>query len=349
MNDSPPPNPDTTVTPVPEPTSDRRRLALAAVVASTVAVGGIAAGSHFASADRASLVSATESAAPADDTGDDEREPVESDEATDDEDAPADDTEPDSETDGTDTDDSNGGFDEIEERFEEFDACLAEQLPDLFGDDGVFGDGDIEFDDEPFIDGEFGPFDGNGSVTVVVPGGDEDDGEFVVVDFGEGDGSVTVTKTGDDVNVETSGDAEQLDLDALEAEWDDTADEWEADWEERSDEIDAAHDACADLLPDFDLGDVDFGDFELPEIDLDDIADLSDIDPTDFGLPEDFDLSELELPDLSEIDIENLDPTDFGLPEDFELPEFDLDDLDLGDIELPAEFDDLLADIGLGN
>ncbi len=96
---------------------------------------------------------------------------------------------------------------ELEAAFEEFEACLAEQ--------------GIDFDEEIEALGE-GP-------VVFVEGEDSE----TMAAFGDGDGSVTVTKTGDDVVVVTTGDVEQVELD----------------FEAMDEEFEAAHEACEELLP----------------------------------------------------------------------------------------------------
>ncbi len=63
----------------------------------------------------------------------------------------------------------------------------------------------LPFDLEQLDTGDFGVFDGDGSVTVTGPDG------VSVVDLGE-NGSVTVTKDGDDVTISTDGDATVSDL-----------------------------------------------------------------------------------------------------------------------------------------
>jgi hypothetical protein len=80
------------------------------------------------------------------------------------------------------------------------------------------------------------PFDPSGTVSV-------DDGTDApaLYDFGEGDGTITVTKTGDDINVTTSGDVDTLDLGALDELWAEHAEQFES---------------CNELLPD------------LPDLDL---------------------------------------------------------------------------------
>jgi hypothetical protein len=130
-----------------------------------------------------------------------------------------------------DADDLPEGLAEIEEKFEAFEACLAENGVDFekfegetdhpgFGFD--FDHFDLEgldleeFDPENFDPAEldklfeekFGDFDGEGfelfdigpDVSVM------DDGELTIADFGDGDGTITVTKTGDDISVTSTGD-----------------------------------------------------------------------------------------------------------------------------------------------
>lgn len=94
--------------------------------------------------------------------------------------------------------------------FEEFDVCLAEQLGDLDGPAvGTVGFGTV--------------------VHVETPGG------FEMIEFGEADGTVTITGNAEGVTVSTDGDVTVIDEAAMEAEWA---------------EFDAAHEACEQLLPD---------------------------------------------------------------------------------------------------
>lgn len=98
--------------------------------------------------------------------------------------------------------------------FSQFDLDLDVELgdwdPDEFALDlDEFFDGlpfDLEDFDAEF--GDFGMFDGEGSVTVAGPDG------VSVVDLGE-NGSVTVTKDGDDVTISTDGDATVSELSDL--------------------------------------------------------------------------------------------------------------------------------------
>jgi len=155
-----------------------------------------------------------------------------------DEDADVEDAEPESDIDEGEIEDQeadDGDFDdlfaEMEEQFEEFEACLAEngvefekfddtleipefdieefelddidpeKLEELFGD--MFGDlEDFEF---PEFDGDFefdfteelGP-----DVSVM------NNGELTIADFGDGDGTITITKSGDEITVTSTGDVE---------------------------------------------------------------------------------------------------------------------------------------------
>lgn len=115
---------------------------------------------------------------------------------------------------------------DIDEKLEAFEACLAENGIDFEKFDGPmdhhgFGFGfdhlDLEeFDPEnfdpaeldKFFDEKFGDFDREGfelfeigpDVSVM------DDGELTIADFGDGDGTVTITKSGDDISVTSTGD-----------------------------------------------------------------------------------------------------------------------------------------------
>ncbi len=265
-------------TATPTPTSTRRRHAVTAAITSVVLVGGVIAGTQFASADEPTLEPddtdepAVEAADTSDVDGHDETDPTDADEhdeawaaheACMGEQLGIDlggDEPTDAELDALDAitderwDAADAACDSLlpEEilaelaAFEEYEQCLDEQLGEL----------GIEFVDEPY----------HGSV--VVEG--VDDVEFF--DFGDGDGTVTITKVGDAITTSTDGDVTVVDLDALDAEWE----EHEAAW-------DQAHEACESLLPEDafidDLFDEDVDDEfddefddELPEDDSDDDA-----------------------------------------------------------------------------
>lgn len=322
MTELPPPDPSQTpVSMTPEgppaepPTgpSTRTKMALAAAVAATVAVGGVAIGSQFASADRASIAST--SATQTDDPVDDES-----------------DTDDSSDSDDTTDDDTTIGDvvslpDDFVAQVEAYDACLAEQLPEVFGDGGLL--------DVPFTGW-------NGTVTVSGPGVDDgafadDLGGFTLVEFGDGDGSVTITKTGDDISVTTSGDATTVDMSKV-------GDEFDAAWDQYGEQIKAAEQACRDLLPDIGAIDVDLGE-------LDELIDLGELGPKIDELLGDLDSGELE----SKIDemFENFDSGDFEMRLDELLGDLTSGDLEFGQFGfdedggfvLPPEVEEMLDEI----
>ncbi len=99
---------------------------------------------------------------------------------------------------------------------------------------------------------------------------------------------------------------------------------------------------CADLLPgadDFggvdlsllDLDDLDLSTIDLSTIDLDSLE-IGDFDPADFGLPTDFDLSDIDLGGLS----------DFELPD---IGDLETSDLDLGNVEFGTEVLEVVSDV----
>jgi hypothetical protein len=205
----PPPAPTAQPTATPPPTS-RRHLVVAAVAATALGIGGLAVGSQFAAADGDEP---TDQPATADDTiveqpiDDTPAEPTTSgvdpaDDASVD-DGPADDASVD--------DDGHPGpwdlpaLDELGAAFEDFETCLSEQFPDLM-DGGWLGQdadaspdaGDQKFDE--LLDG---------TVTVFSPGAEG--GALEVLDFGEGDGTITITRRDGEITVSTEGDVESLD------------------------------------------------------------------------------------------------------------------------------------------
>lgn len=228
--------------PMPEPETAapaprRGRMALVALLAAGLVAGGIAGVSQLASADQPELATA----APDDSEGSDELLPSD-DESTDDvdnDDAGTDDG--DVSVDGEIVIDMGGDepivldLGEIEGDVSQLTECIG--LPafefDLDGDVGDFG-GFGEWDPETFdleelfgdeffeqlpaldelfgefdVDGEFGTFeDFGGSITVTGPDG------VSVIDLGEG-GSVTITKNGDELTIESTGDANVQELDDL--------------------------------------------------------------------------------------------------------------------------------------
>ncbi len=164
-------------------------------------------------------------------------------------------------------------IEQMQEEWAAFDGCLvdqgvltAEELEEMYAypedwEDGDFEDFD-EFDDE--FDGDHSDFDGDyGDMAFATV---ESDGELTFIEFGEEDGSVTITKNGNDITVSSTGDVfqETIDLDAeIDAEFLDDGDyedfdgdfdgEWtpemEAELEAEMAEWDAAFEACEDLAP----------------------------------------------------------------------------------------------------
>jgi hypothetical protein len=136
-------------------------------------------------------------------------------------------------------------FDMIAERIEGFDPADGTCPSFPPGMDMMFGEDFAAFEDclteqlgdEPFdVDaGPFGPEFGPGSPANVIvdtsAGNGEGPGDLGMYEFGEGDGTISVTKTDGEVLVDVDGDVTQLDIGKPDAEWS------------------AAHEACADLLP----------------------------------------------------------------------------------------------------
>ena len=225
----------------------RLRTAAISLVATTLAVGSIAIGSQLVSASSSSV---------GDESVD---QPVEPDQADDGEVV----------EDPVEGDPGEGGDDVATEPPEDSEYCFFSAAP--FGED-VFGSGDADlaqiddffgelFDkageactslipadlEEEFaawaafdeclgeqlgIDGGFA-LPAIGSVTVDIPS--EDGFDFAIYDFGEGDGSITIVKNGDGVSVSTDGDVSEFDDFSL---------------GEMDEEFEAAHEACAEFLPD---------------------------------------------------------------------------------------------------
>jgi hypothetical protein len=243
MTSLPPPTP-IAEPPTTPPTGSRRRLVLAAVAATALGVGGLVAGSTLASAD----------------------------------DEPADETIDDDERVGDGTWDMPS-LDELDTAFEDFEACLSEQLPDLVGG----GWHDVDGGELPDI-GQLGEaFDEllGGTVTVFTPGAE--DGDLTLLDFGEGDGTITITQTDGEITLSIDGDVENLETSLPD-------------------------------LGDLDLGDLDLGDFDLGDFDLGDL-DLGDLDLGDIDLG-DIDLGDI---DLGDIDLGDIDLGDTGFEPDPEL------------------------------
>jgi len=265
MTPFPPPAPDDRRPAPTEPSTSagsRRPLAIAALAIAALGVGGVVAGSQLV-------------AAAADDSGDESDTPDQND--TDDGGGPTDDTEQPSNddleelTDIFDLDEDDlgglldlgglfgldeldlGGFDlgEFGTSFEEFDECMANELPDLEARvDDVFGDFDDALGDlleSGEWDAALGELLGD-SVTVF--DADSDD-LLTVLDFGDGDGSITITRTDGAIEINTSGDVVTID-DGLSFEMPDfQMPEFESD-----PEVEAALEECEALLPDGGLFDI---------------------------------------------------------------------------------------------
>lgn len=268
------PSPDskgTTVTPFPPPTppapigepdaappsGSRRRLVIAAVAATAIGVGGVVAGSQLVAADDENTTgepAPTDEAEPIEDEQV-EAEPVEDEQVdTDPADQPIDndsDDEADSSDDEHDGDWKFPALDELQTSFSEFEQCLAEQLPDL--EDGGWMDIDSgELPDIGDWDTAFEDLLG-GSVTVFAPGAA--DGDLTLLDFGDGDGTITITQTDGEIVVSTDGDVDTVDAGLLDlAELPDIADLADltdlADFEFEPDpEVEAAFEDCVSTLP----------------------------------------------------------------------------------------------------
>jgi len=206
----------------------------------------------------------------------------------------------------------NGDADvaKFEDAFKDFDTCLADagvDIPGALGGvfNGVFeGQVDGLFEGE-FFDHEFEdkfPLDLGAVVSVM--NGDS----LSVAEFGDGDGTITITKTGDDISVSSTGDVTvddiDFDIDGMELDGLD----FDLELGELGEEFEAFEDAlssCEDLLPEdlldgaFFLDDGFFGGegFNLDHFDLDDF-DLDDFDLDDFDL-DDFTHDDSEDADVS--------------------------------------------------
>ncbi len=267
----PPPNPDQQI--VPSPTSasggSPRRTASIVALTSGLLVGGVLVGSQFVSANTPSVAD----------------EPTTSSTDVPDTEAPADDTTESGQHEDGGQEPGWMEFDslfeldpEVTAQFEEFDACISEQLGDLdlLGGFDVIGDvatSSFEEFDFDFPEG-FEPPPG-----VFVEAGD-DTGFY---EFGDGDGTITITKSGDEISVESDGDVnvQTFELPDFGPDGDfsfpELTPEQQAEFDAKTAEIDAAWEAadsaCGDLLPDiiggmldgaFDGGVFSGGPFEIP-------------------------------------------------------------------------------------
>ena len=201
----------------------------------------------------------------------------------------ADDADPDPALAETDADDA--GVAKFEDAFRAFDTCLADAgvgFPDVL--DGVFPDvldGLFEGEFDGVFKGEFdGLFEGEfedefpvdlGAIVSVMNGD-----SLSVAEFGDGDGTVTITKTGDEISVSSTGDVTvddiDFDIDGMEL------DGFDLDLGELGEEFQAFEDAlssCEESLPEdlldgglfFGGGAFDWDDFTHDDADKD--ADVS--------------------------------------------------------------------------
>lgn len=250
MNTFPPPQPDLE----PASSSSRKHLVLASAAATALAVTGLALGSQLADATNEAPDSTTEPAEePDSDAAQDHDENTQNsgdDEETEDDDQAGDDF----------IDFDTGEYDEL---YDAFDTCMAEQLPDLLGGQPIDILGDEMFDE---FDTDFG--DEAGSVTIHQPGdGVNEFGDLSFLDFGEGDGSITISKTDGEISIATDGDVEQIDeieffdfdqLDGSEFEDGDlqiSAEEL-AEFEKFEQQLEDASEACESTLPELDEDDL---------------------------------------------------------------------------------------------
>ena len=139
--------------------------------------------------------------------------------------------------------------------------CLVDRLGDLTPAD--LPDFDLDGLDLPFLDElDLGDLDLDGldlgDLDLGELGGEWMEPHVIVfdgdlpsfIDFGDGDGSVTITKTGDEITVTTDGDVTVEQLDAI---------------------VDGVLEGLPEIDPnDFDLGDLDLGDLDLGDLDLGD-------------------------------------------------------------------------------
>jgi hypothetical protein len=251
----PPPNPDQqitpTSTPAARPAGSRRRTASIVALTSGLLVGGVLVGSQFASANTPGVDDdpTTSTEGPdAEVPNDDSNEPT-----TEETDGESDAEQ--SDWDKADWLDLGGLFDldpEVVAQFEELEACISEQLGglDVFGEDGVVP----PF--EKLEDFGFDMLEGFEIPSGVFVEAGDDTGFY---EFGDGDGTITITKSGDDVSVSSEGDVnvQNFELPDFGTDGDfsfpELTPEQEAELDSKWAEIDskwqAADAACGDLVP----------------------------------------------------------------------------------------------------
>ncbi|MEM8621864.1 MAG: hypothetical protein AAGF73_19340 [Actinomycetota bacterium] len=138
--------------------------------------------------------------------------------------------------------------------------------------------------------------DGGPLVIVANP---NNDGELQIIEFGDGDGSITIERSGDDITVGTDGDITTT-----------TGDDIITSLDDLFADLGTALDACQQSLPPIPpLGDI-FDDFNLEEFDFDQLPGLEDFD---------FD----QLPGLEDFDFDQFQNFEF----EFNLDDFDLENL----------------------
>lgn len=244
----PPPNPNQQVLPtdIESPvdtngTSPRRTTAIVALTTGLL-VGGVLVGSQFVAADTPNVADDQPMLTniPAEEiSSDDATEPIPE--------APG--------SDGLDWMDVGGLFDidpEVAAEFERFAACISDQVGglDLFGGFDVIGeDATAPFDDFNFDFTE----DFNIPSGVFVEAGD-DTGFY---EFGEGDGTITVTKSGDAISVSSDGDVNVQTFELPEFGTDFPFPELSGEQEaELEDTWQTAENVCGDLLPEDAIGEL---------------------------------------------------------------------------------------------
>ncbi len=206
-------------------------------------------------------------------------------------------TQDDDADDDDDDDDDDDPTTKFEDAFKDFDTCLADTGVGFPGAlDGIFeGEfdgpftGEIEGFFEGEFDGEFGDkFPGDLGAIVSVMDGDS----LSIAEFGDGDGTVTITKSGDDISVSSTGDVtvDDIDFDIDGMELDGFA--FDLELGELDEEFQAFEDAlssCEESLPDdlldggfffgggnvFEGGDFDWDDFGHDHADKPEDADVS--------------------------------------------------------------------------
>ena len=237
----PPPNADQQINPVPSPSTAPpgrfpRRTASIVALTSGLLVGGVLVGSQFVAANTPSV-------------GDDTPEPN-----TDDT------TEPDAD-DTADWMDLGGLFDldpEVKAQFDEFEACISEQLGDLdvFGGVDLVGETGVIPSLEKLEDFDFDMLEDFKIPSGVFVEAGDDTGFY---EFGDGDGTVTITKSGDDVKVSSDGDVsvQTFELSDFGVDKDfsfpeitpEKQTELDSKWAEITTAWEGVENACGDLLP----------------------------------------------------------------------------------------------------